>query len=247
MAEKPKVSVIIPVYNEEDYLYQCLNHLCQQKTKIAFEIIVVDNNSTDQTKKIAQTQRCRVIGERQQGAAFARNKGAQIALGEIIIFIDADCLLPPDYLNKIVAIFERRPEIDAVGGPCVYYDGGRFIYWLTDKLDYFYYLFKLVKISFGVQIITSANMAVKKRVFEKIGGFNEQIAKVVQTEDVEMAIRLQRAGFKIYFDKNLKIFSSFRRIKASPLRFISERSLYAAKLLVSNELYKLQEHLGLTF
>lgn len=247
MAKKPKISIIIPVYNEEDYLYQCLNRLCQQKTKITFEIIVVDNNSSDQTKKIAQTQKCRVINERQQGAVFARNKGTQTALGEIIIFIDADCLLPPDYLNKVVAIFERHPEIDAVSGPCVYYDGGRFIYWLTDKLDYLYYLFKLVKISFGVQIMTSANMAVKKKVFEKIGGFNEQITKVVQTEDVEIAIRLQRAGFKIYFDKNLKIFSSFRRIKASPLRFISERSLYAAKLLINNELYKLQENFESTF
>ena len=103
----PAISVIIPAYNAEKTLKNCLQSLEQQTFK-DFEIIVVNDGSTDQTPKIltASDPKIKVINQKNAGAAAARNRGAKEAQGELIIFCDADLILKPKML-EIMFFFLR--------------------------------------------------------------------------------------------------------------------------------------------
>ncbi len=94
------LSVIIPAFNEENFLPRCLESLKNQKFK-DFEIIVVDNNSTDKTAEIAKKFNVILFSEKNQGVAYARNKGSEIAKGEILVFTD---ILFAKSLNKFIKI-----------------------------------------------------------------------------------------------------------------------------------------------
>jgi glycosyltransferase involved in cell wall biosynthesis len=93
----PLISVIIPAFNEEKFLGNCLFSLKNQDFN-DFEIIVVDNNSRDKTSKIAKKFGVKLVSEKNQGAALARNRGAKEAKGEILAFTDADTILPKNWL-----------------------------------------------------------------------------------------------------------------------------------------------------
>lgn len=97
-----KISVIIPTYNEEEHIGQCLLSLKKQTEK-NFEIIVVDDESTDQTLKIAKQHADHVLSQPHQGPGAARNLGAKSAKGDILVFVDADMTFHPDFLQKLTA------------------------------------------------------------------------------------------------------------------------------------------------
>jgi glycosyltransferase involved in cell wall biosynthesis len=102
------VSIIIPVYNEEDYLGLCLDSIAQQSVK-PFEVIVVDNNSTDASVDIAKGYPfVTVISEKRQHQAFAQYKGFCAAKGDIIGRIDADTILPEDWVERITIGFQSN-------------------------------------------------------------------------------------------------------------------------------------------
>src|SRR5437763_970821 len=102
-----KISVVIPVYNEEKYLHDCLTAL-QHQTRKADEIIVVNNNSTDSSAQIAEKLGARVVNESKQGMIFARNRGFNEATGDVIARCDADTRVPPDWLEKIEHHFQNE-------------------------------------------------------------------------------------------------------------------------------------------
>ena len=122
----PFVSVVIPAYNEEQYLPLCLESIGKQDYAGEYEVIVVDNASTDNTAKIALDWGAKVVYESKRSPACARQKGAEVATGEIIAFIDADTQAPAHWLSTIVSRFLRKPEVVAVSGPYAYCDAGRF-------------------------------------------------------------------------------------------------------------------------
>ncbi|HEX8932548.1 MAG TPA: glycosyltransferase family A protein, partial [Patescibacteria group bacterium] len=95
-----KISVIIPAYNEEKYIGACIESLLKQN-RLPDEIIVVNNNSTDQTAAIASQYPVKVINEKEQGITPARNRGLNEAQYDIIARTDADTILPPDWIEKI--------------------------------------------------------------------------------------------------------------------------------------------------
>ncbi len=101
-----KVSIIIPTLNEENYLPKLLNSIKSQTFK-DYEIIVSDANSTDNTRKIAKKFGCRIVDGR-GSLARGRNKGAESARGELLLFIDADLIIQKDFLSRAVAEFEKR-------------------------------------------------------------------------------------------------------------------------------------------
>jgi len=115
-----KVSVVIPVYNEEKYIERCLESLQNQQEK-ADEIIIVNNNSTDKTYDLAKKYPVTIIREPIQGITFARNRGFNTARGDIIARSDADTIIPSDWIKKIKANFQKN-KIDALGGTCIFYD-----------------------------------------------------------------------------------------------------------------------------
>ena len=114
-------SVVIPAYNEQDYVAACLQSLTWQKTKTKFEVILIDNNSTDNTNKIANSFKdklnIRVIVEKQQGRGVARWRGFEEAVGSIIFSTDADTILPEDWVERFMKYFANK-EIVAVTSLC---------------------------------------------------------------------------------------------------------------------------------
>src|SRR3989344_2115583 len=115
-----KISVVIPVYNEEEHIGACLQSLKKQTTP-PDEIIIVNNNSTDASVAIAQKYGVKIVNEKQQGMIYARNRGFDEAQGDIIARTDSDALLPPNWIEKIKSHFQNH-TVDAVGGPIIYYD-----------------------------------------------------------------------------------------------------------------------------
>jgi glycosyltransferase involved in cell wall biosynthesis len=202
----PAVSVIVPAFNEEKFLGNCLLSLKEQDFK-DFEIIVVDNNSTDKTREIAKKFGAILVSEKNQGVAFARNKGVKIAKGEILVFTDADTILPKNWLSRIKEEFEEDKELIAFGGSCEFYSGpisarlaSKFLLKPFLILDKFF--------SGGFNLM-GCNMAIKREAFFKIGGFNE---KLKLNEDVEISYRLREIG-KVKFDPNFKVKTSGRRFR----------------------------------
>lgn len=109
-----KISVIIPVYNEEKYIVPCLKSLLKQEEK-PDEIIVVDNNCTDKTIPLVRKYPVKIVKEKKQGIVFARNHGFNIATGDIIARIDADSTAPKNWVQTIKKNFSkekknRRPD-----------------------------------------------------------------------------------------------------------------------------------------
>jgi len=103
------ISVVVPAYNEEKNIGQCLTALKNQDYPSKnYEIIVVDNNSTDKTAQIANEMGVRVVPEEKQGYVFALRKGCSQAKGEIITITDADALVPKDWLKKIYQAFQKN-------------------------------------------------------------------------------------------------------------------------------------------
>ena len=103
----PRISVVMPVYNAERLLAECLAAL-RASTWRDYEIIVVDDSSTDGSREIAAAHGCRVIPSGGRlGPAGARNKGVEAALGDIVFFIDSDVVVRPDTLSRLVEAFDR--------------------------------------------------------------------------------------------------------------------------------------------
>src|SRR5581483_6160102 len=116
-----KISIFIPVYNEADSLRGCLDAIALQDD-MPDEVIVVDNNSSDNSVEIAlKYDFVQLLQEPKQGVMHARKLGYDNAAGDIIARIDADTILPPDWLRNIKSVF-MDPGIDAVSGIALYYN-----------------------------------------------------------------------------------------------------------------------------
>lgn len=204
--ENPKITVVIPAYNEENFIGATLKSLVNQTYK-DFELIVVDNNSTDKTAEIAQKYGARVILEKQKGVAAARNSGFKEARGEIIACTDSDSIAPQTWVERIVSEFERDKSLISFGGLAYLYSGpvtaragARYLFpafWVVDR------------ILSGGWNLSGFNMAVRRDAFLKIGGFNTTLS---MGEDIDLAKRLREIG-KVFVDINSTVFVSGRRYR----------------------------------
>jgi peptidoglycan/xylan/chitin deacetylase (PgdA/CDA1 family)/GT2 family glycosyltransferase len=208
----PFVSVVIPAYNEENYLPSCLESIGKQDYAGEYEVIVVNNASTDITAKIALDWGAKVVYESKRSPACARQKGAEVATGEIIAFIDADTQAPVYWLSTIVSRFVREPETVAISGPYAYYDAGRFTK-ITSHIGNFIsiiidQLFRKVLNKGGA--IWGCNFAVRRSALLEVGGFDTSIK--FYGEEYEFSLRLKRAG-KGGIIPRLFVLTSARRLK----------------------------------
>jgi peptidoglycan/xylan/chitin deacetylase (PgdA/CDA1 family)/GT2 family glycosyltransferase len=208
----PFVSVVIPAYNEENYLPSCLESIGKQDYAGEYEVIVVNNASTDITAKIALDWGAKVVYEGKRSPACARQKGAEVAAGEIIAFIDADTQAPAYWLSTIVSHFVRKPKMVAVSGPYAYCDAGRFTK-ITSFMGNFFsiiidQLFRKVFRKGGA--IWGCNFAVRRSAFWEVGGFNTNIK--FYGEEYEFSLRLRKVG-KGDIIPRLFVLTSARRLK----------------------------------
>lgn len=216
-----KISVVVCTYNRAALLSQAITSLENISYPIeSFEIIIVDNNSTDSTKSIVQKHKgesscnIRYIFENCQGLSFARNKGIMSAKGEIVVFVDDDIEPAPDWLNEIISGFDS-PEIVAVGGPIRPLWPREKPDWLLDSMLEPLTISEFPKAALLGEFIYpdipfGANMAFRREIFEKIGLFATELGRkgnsLLSNEDVELFHRIQRLGLKVRFSPNAVIY-----------------------------------------
>lgn len=221
-----KVSVVIPVFNEEKYISLCLDSLKSQEVK-PDEIIVVDNNCTDKTVEIAKRYKVRIIKEKRQGIIFARNCGFNAARFDIIGRCDADTILPKNWIKKIKENFKKN-KIDALSCLVAFQD----LWLLKNNLFFPQAYFKTMNWLLGHQVLVGPGMALTKKIWRKVKNEVCLDDKKVH-EDIDLAIHIARYG-KIKLDPTLIVYPSARRIKNNPLSFFIEYPIRLMKTLLAH-------------
>lgn len=202
----PYFSIVIPAWNEAKHIHKTLESINQQSFT-DYELIVVDNNSTDGTSAEAKKYGAIVYLEKQKGVAFARQKGFMEAHGEVIVSTDADTLHPKDWLEKIAKAFKNDSSLVALGGIAYLNSGPKTARFFA---KYFYYPFVVIdKIFSGGWNLSGFSLAVRKDAFLKIGGFDTSLHI---GEDIDLSKKLRSVG-KVVLDKNIIVSVSGRRYK----------------------------------
>lgn len=171
-----KFSFVIPALNEEGYIELCLKSIKAQSEK-PYEIIVVDNGSIDRTSEIAKKLGCKVVSERKRGISHARNKGAKVAKGDILCFVDADGILSRNWLKEAKNSLSNK-KVQAVDGLIVFSHENllkNIMYNSWTVIAYSGILFS--KLLLGKHIFTGNNMAIRRKVFESLGGFEPYVGE----------------------------------------------------------------------
>ncbi len=201
-----KISLIIPAYNEEKYIEECLLSV-QKNGDQLFEVIVINNASTDRTAIIVKKfPNVRLINEEKRGLPFARNRGIAEAKGDILAFIDADTKLPPNWVKQIISTLEDKNTI-SLSGPYIYFD-------FSFIKKFFVWMYWLI-LAWPTYLITGymsvlGNFVVRKSAIKKIGGFNNEI--LFYGDDTDIAKRLSHLG-KVKFSLSFIMYTSARRLK----------------------------------
>lgn len=210
-----QLSIVIPTKNEAKYIDRTLAQFEPWLDQYALEIIVSDANSTDGTADIVRRYEARhgarhfklVQAHGKQNIAIGRNLGAAAASGDILFHMDADVYIPDKqrFFDAVLQTF-RRPEVVAATVPLRVYPEE------TRWSDRFYHIFMnlVIRLSFlaGVYLAKGECQLVRRRVFEKIGGYNE---KIVAGEDCNLFYRLSKEGHISYLWQ--------LRVQHSPRRF----------------------------
>jgi glucosyl-dolichyl phosphate glucuronosyltransferase len=213
------LSIIICSYNRASYISDALTSLYGQSSGLDdFEVIIVDNNSTDNTKEVyAQWRQTNTngqftfISETKQGASFARNTGAAIAKGEWVCFMDDDAVATTDYVKNIIKHIQDQPFIVGFGGRIIpkYIPGEPkwMSYYVSSLVGNFDYASTACAFENGKYPLES-NMIVKKSVYDQIGGFNVNLPGVVGTlriggEGKELFYKIIALGHTIYYDPSI--------------------------------------------
>lgn len=203
------ISVVIPAYNEEQYLGRCLTALARQTYPAdRFEVIVVNNNSTDATAEIARRYGVRVIAEPRKGVAYARQAGFEAARGVIIASTDADTVVPPFWVARIAAYFRADPDLGAVYGP-VHWPDGQQMERLLVRYPVTWGLWASNRVRRSLW--WGSNFAVRREVFWEVGGFPVRWG-AGSGEDTELARRVRRIA-PVRFDPRLIVYASSRRAR----------------------------------
>lgn len=210
-----KISLIIPAYNEEKYIAQCLDSVEKQKIK-ADEVILVNNNCSDNTLSIVKKYPfVRIINEIKQGMIAARNAGFNEAKYDLIARCDADTKLPPNWIARIHRNFARY-NIDALTGPIMFYDAP-----IKTSLIARAYLDMMKPIHRGGETLVGPNMIITKEIWEKVKNKVCLNDKLVH-EDIDLAYHIQEMGGKIRRDNSMVVGASSRRMRKNPYSFFSE-------------------------
>lgn len=205
-----KLSVIVPAFNEEKYIGRCLESIIEEAGDDVYEIIVVDNASTDRTSQIAKKYKgVKVVRENRKGLTKARQAGFLAAKGDILAYIDADSIVNRGWFHRVRKEFEKNPKLVCLSSPYSLYDASKWkrvatwAYW--NLLGYPIYKFLIQ------YMVQGTNIAIKRSVLLKIGGFDESIE--FYGEDTDIARRLNRIG-KVKFLRRPLVASSARRMDA---------------------------------
>ena len=212
-SKRNRVSIVIPAYNEESHLQACLEAIAAQTVK-PYEVIVVDNNSTDRTADVAASfPFVTVLTEKRRGVVYARDAGFDAARGDIIGRIDVDSLLSPEWVATLESIFSD-PTLDAVSGSISFNDVPfKRLFAGADSLIRHYLARNLARR--GELFLYGGNMAIRKAAW--LGVRNEVCHLRRFHEDIDLAAHFAHSNYQLAFYDQLHASVSARRID-SPAR-----------------------------
>ena len=196
------LSIIIPALNEEKYLPILIASIYRQDFR-DYEIIVSDANSEDQTRQIATSLGARVVVDARRHPSFQRNTGAKAARGDILLFLDADSVLPDKFLSRVINEFQNRKL--GVSGFYLIFGSDKFIYRLCSLGYNFFAWFR----QYWRPISVGAGIIVRRDVHEKISGFDEALFVAEDYDYCERAAKI--AKFRLL--KTVRLPYSIRRMK----------------------------------
>ena len=208
--KEPSISVIICTYNRDKFIGEALNCLAKQTLPAGnFEIIVVDNRSTDNTASIAKKfiadhpeLQARYVMEPNKGLSFARNRGIQEARASIVTYIDDDAEVTPHFLESIVSFLQANSSVVGVGGKVIpkYSESGE-PKWISKYLNGF-----VGRMDFGdrpkqfdskMKYPTGCNMTYTKEILQKAGGFNNELT--FRSDDKYIFHQVTKISDNVYY------------------------------------------------
>jgi len=204
------ISFVVPVYNDPEGLRDTLESLVSQNTDIDYEILPVDNNSTDCTGEVIKEfeesypELIRAFEEKKvQSSYAARNKGVENAKGDIICFLDADMWVKTDYLNKISSYFKENSEVDYIGCEVKIVNKSDSLIGRFDELNGFPVKNYLEEENFA----PTCCLTVRKNVFDEIGLFDNRL---ISGGDKEFGSRVANSNHQMAYSDNIRVFHPAR-------------------------------------
>ena len=197
-----KVSVIVPVYNNQESIKKCIEALLRQDyPKSNYEVIVVNDGSSDGTADVVTAYPVRYISQKNQGPAAARNRGAGEATGDIILFTDSDCVPDPDWIMEMVKPF-AVPDVVAVKG--AYKTSQRALTARFAQIE-FEERFNMLKKAESIDMVDTYSAGFRKGIFLEMKGFDTSFP-VANNEDTELSYRMSRLGFRMVFNPDAIVY-----------------------------------------
>lgn len=196
------VSVIIPVYNSASLLRECLTSLKEQTVlQHSFEVIVVDDGSTDDSASVAEEFGALVLRQQNQGPAEARNSGVEASKGDLLLYTDADCVVAPDWIEEMIRPFED-PSVSGTRGR--YKTRQRSLVARFAQVEY-EEKYEILKRSDSIDFIDTSSAGYRRSVFREAGGFSKKFT-VASGEDTDLSYRLAEAGHRLVFCPDAIVF-----------------------------------------
>lgn len=206
--KQPLVSIVIPVYNQFDYTYNCVQSIIENSQDVAYEIIIGDDVSTDKTKNIKRYIKNITVVRNEENQRFLLNcnHAAQYAKGKYILFLNNDTKVKEEWLSSLVTLIESDPKIGMVGSKLVYPDGrlqeAGGIVWKDmggwnygNGQDPAMPEYNYVR---ECDYISGAAIMIKTDLWKVIGGFDEQFAPAYY-EDTDLAFEVRKHGYKVMY------------------------------------------------
>lgn len=205
------LSIIIPAYNEENHLQACLEAITRL-VEPPDEVIVVDNNSMDRTAAVAKGfSFVTYLNEPKSGIVFGRNLGFNATKCDLIGRIDADTLLPPDWTAKVKQFYSDPANSEVAWTSSAYFynvRGRRFFGWAHHAL-----IFRFNRLLMGSYVLWGSNMALPRPLWDKVKP--DLCSRLDIHEDIDLAIHLKHAGYRVIYQTSNKVGVELRRVRAN--------------------------------
>lgn len=219
-AQPSMISVIVPVYNGGDALRRCLGAVMESDYP-AYECVVVDDGSTDESQAVARELGAQVVPSSggPHGPAFARNRGAEAASGEVLFFVDADVVIHRDALSRVARTLVEHPDVDAVFGS---YDESPDASEFVSQYKNLFHHFVHQQGNEDGATFWSGCGAVRRQAFFGVAGFDEKRYPRPSIEDIDLGYRLRAAGSRILLNKEIQA----KHLKRWTLRGMTESDVF---------------------
>jgi glycosyltransferase involved in cell wall biosynthesis len=223
------LSIVIPAYNEEHHLPACLDAIAAQTVK-PDEVIVVDNNSTDKTAEIAKNYPfVTLLRESKQGRVYARNRGFDAVRSDIIGRIDADTILPDNWIEREIKFYQSKSHFEryAYTGGVTFYNIRlpRFNSWVQGQ-----WAFRTNRFLLGHYILFGSNMSLPRSLWLAVR--SQVCLRTDIHEDLDLSIHLHRLGYNITYHAGHEVGIQMRRVRSGRNELMVSLMLWPTTLRV---------------